>query len=306
MSSEGYLSKDLCFLSPSLEPPFLPNLCFSVLACAVFKVRDKKQVMESWRSTVKDILLYKTCCLLWTPCEEFIWNGILEKILFLLKNCCESFVLRIKSTFLFSLNARKFIYKRQDFCCSVAQSCLTLATLLTTTCLASLPLTISQSLLKFMSIKSVMSSSHLILWCPLLLLPSVFPSIRDFSNESAVHIIWPKYWSFTYSIGPSNEYWGLIFLEIDWFDFLAVQGTLRSLLHHHNSKASILQHATFFMVQLSWLYMTTGKTIAMTIQTSVGRVMSLLFNTLSGLSSFSCQEAIFFWFHDCSHHLQWF
>ena len=126
MSSEGYLSRDLCFLSPSLEPPFLPNLCFSVLECAVCKVRDKKQLMESWSSTVKDILLYITCCLLWTPCEEFTWNGILEKVLFLLKNCCESFVLRIKSTFLFSSTARKFISTFEDFCCSVAQLCLTL------------------------------------------------------------------------------------------------------------------------------------------------------------------------------------
>ena len=130
-----------------------------------------------------------------------------------------------------------------------------------------------------MSIKSVMQFNCVILCCPLLLLSSIFPSIRVFSNESALHIRWPKYWSF--SISPSNEYSGLISFRIDWFDLLAVQGTLRSLLQHHNLKASILQHTAFFMVQLSHLYMTTGKAIALTIQTFVGKVISLLFNTLS-------------------------
>ena len=125
---------------------------------------------------------------------------------------------------------------------------------------SSLSFTISQSLLKFMPIESVMPSNHLILCYPLLLLPSVFPSIRVFSNESALFIRWPKYWSF--SISPLNEYPGLISFRIDWFDLLAVQGTLKSLLQHHSSKASILQHSAFFMVQLSHLYMTTGKTIA--------------------------------------------
>ena len=144
---------------------------------------------------------------------------------------------------------------------------------------ASLPFTVSQSLLKLMSIESVMQFNCLILCHPLLLLPSIFPSIRVFSNESALHIRWPKYWSF--SISPSNEYSGLISLRIDWFDLLAVQGTLRSLLQHHNLKASILRHSAFFMVQLSHLYMTTGKAIALTIQTFVGKVISLLFNTLS-------------------------
>ena len=134
---------------------------------------------------------------------------------------------------------------------------------------ASLSLTISQSLLKFMSIASVMPSNHLILWCPLLL-PSIFPSMRDFSNESAVLIRWPKYWSFNFSISPSSKYSGLISLKIDWFDFLAVQGTLRSLLQHHSLNALILRHSTFFMVQLSQLYMTTGKTIALTMWTFVG------------------------------------
>ena len=134
-----------------------------------------------------------------------------------------------------------------------------------------------------MSIESVMPSSHLTLCCPLLLLPSIFPSIRIFSNESVLHIRWPKYWSFSFSISPSNEYSGLISLRIDWFDLLAVQGTLKSLLQHHSSKASILRHSAFFMVQLSHPYMTTGKTIALTRWTFVGKIMSLLFNMLSRL-----------------------
>ena len=125
-----------------------------------------------------------------------------------------------------------------------------------------LSFTISRSLLKFMSIESVMLSNHLILCCPFLILPSIFPSIRDFSNEPAVRIRWPKYWSFSFSISPSNEYSELISLEIYWFDLLTVQGTLRSLLQHHSSKASILWRSTFFMVHLSQLYMTTGKTKA--------------------------------------------
>ena len=140
---------------------------------------------------------------------------------------------------------------------------------------------ISQSFPKFMFIASVMLSSHIIPWRPLLLLPSIFPSIRDFSNESAVHIRWPKSWSFSFSISPSNEYSGLIFLMIDWFHLLAVHGTFRSLLQHYISKASDLWHSAFLMVQLSQLYVTTGKTMALTIQTFVSRVMSLLFNTLS-------------------------
>ena len=126
-----------------------------------------------------------------------------------------------------------------------------------------------------------MPSSHLILWCPLLLLPSIFPSIRDFSNESAIHIRWPKYWSFSFSISPSNEHSGLISLKVDWFDLLAVQGTLRSFLQLHSSKASILWCSAFFMIQFSQPYMTTGKTTALTIRTFVGRIMCLLFNTLA-------------------------
>ena len=133
-----------------------------------------------------------------------------------------------------------------------------------------------------MSVALVMPSSHLILWCcPLLPLPSIFPSIKDFSSESAVHIRWPKYWSFSFSISPSNECSGLISLKIDWFDLLAFQGTFRSLLQQHSSKASVLWRSAFFMVQLSQPYVTTGKTIALTVWTFVSRVMSLLFNTLS-------------------------
>ncbi|CAM9949364.1 unnamed protein product [Rangifer tarandus platyrhynchus] len=134
-----------------------------------------------------------------------------------------------------------------------------------------------------LSIESVMPSNHLILCHPLLLLPSIFPSIRVFSNESALCIRWPKYWSFSFSISPSNEYSGLISFRVDWLDLLTVQGTLKSLLQHHNSKASILRHSTYFIVQLSHPHMTTGKTIALTRWTFVGQVMSLLFNMLSRL-----------------------
>ena len=128
-----------------------------------------------------------------------------------------------------------------------------------------------------------MPSNHLILCCPIHLLSSVFPSIRAFSNESILHIRWPKHWSFSFSISPPNEYSGLISFRIDRFNLLAVQGTLKSLLQHHSSKASVLWHSAFFMVQLSHPYMTTGKTIALTRWTFVGKVMSLLFNMLSRL-----------------------
>ena len=146
---------------------------------------------------------------------------------------------------------------------------------------ASLSFTISWSWLKLMSIELVVPSNHLILCRPFLLLPSIFPSIRVFSNESVLCIRWPKYWSFSLRISPSNEYSGLISFRIDLLDLLAVQGTLKSLLQHHNSKASILLHSAFFIVQLSHPYMTTGKTIALTRQTFVGKVMSLLLNMLS-------------------------
>ena len=145
---------------------------------------------------------------------------------------------------------------------------------------ASLSITNSWSLLKLMSIELVMPSNHLIL-CRPLLLPSIFPSIRVFSNESALCIRWPKYWSFSFSIGSSSEYSELISFRINWLDLLAVQGTLKSLLQHHSLKASILRHSAFFMAQLSYPYMTTGKTTALTIWTFVGKVVSLLFNTLS-------------------------
>src|SRR5574337_969174 len=134
-----------------------------------------------------------------------------------------------------------------------------------------------------MSVEPVMPSNHLILCCPLLLLPSIIPSIRVFSNELVLHIRWPKYWSFSFSISPSNEYLGLVSFRMDWLDLLAVQGTLKSLLQCHSSKASIVQHSAFFIVKHSHPYMTTGKTIALTRWTFVGKVMSLLFNMLSGL-----------------------
>ena len=151
----------------------------------------------------------------------------------------------------------------------------------TAACQASLSITNSQSSPKPMSIELVMPSSHLILCHPLLLLPSIFPRIKVFSNESALCIRWPKYWSFSFNISPSNEHPRLISFRIDWLDLLAVQGTLKSLFQHHSSKASILQCSALFIVQLSHPYMTTGKTIALTRQTFVGKVMSLFLNMLS-------------------------
>ena len=172
-------------------------------------------------------------------------------------------------------------------CCSVAKLCLTLCNSMNCSSWASLFFTISWSLCKLMSIESVMLSNHFILCCSLLLLFSVFPNIRVFSNESVLHIRWPKYWSFSFSISPSNEYSGLTSFRTDWFDLLAVKGALNlSLLQHHSSKASILRHSAFFTVQLSHPYVTTGKTVVLTIWTFVSKVMSLLFNTLSRLSAF--------------------
>ena len=147
----------------------------------------------------------------------------------------------------------------------------------------SLPFTISQSLLKLTSIELVMPSNNLILHFPLLLLLSIFPSIRVFPNESALHMRWPKYWSFSLNISHSDEYSALISFRMDWLDHFAVQGTLKSLLQHHSSKAWVPRHSAFFLVQLSHPYMTTGKTIALTRQTFVGKIMSLLFNMLSRL-----------------------
>ena len=143
---------------------------------------------------------------------------------------------------------------------------------------ASLSITNSWSLFKLMAMESVMPSNHLILCHPLLLPPSIFSSIWVFSSESVLHIRWPEYWSFSFSISPSSEYSGRIYFRMDWLDLLAVQGTLKSCLQHHSSKAAILQCSAFFIVQLSHPYMTTGKTIALTRWTFVGKVMSLLFN----------------------------
>ena len=153
----------------------------------------------------------------------------------------------------------------------------------TVACQASMSITSSQSLFKLMSIESVMPSNHLILCHPLLLPPSIIPSVGVFSNESVLRIRWPKYWSFSFSISLSNEYSGLISFRMDWLDRLAVQGTLKSLLQHHSSKASILRCSAFFIVQLSHPYMTTGKTKALTRRTFVGKVTSLLFSMLPKL-----------------------
>ena len=175
----------------------------------------------------------------------------------------------------------------------------------------SLSITNSRSSLKLTSIESVMPSNHLILCHPLLLLPSIFPSIRVFSHESVLHIRWPDYWSFSFSISPSNEYLGMISFRIDWLDLPAVQGTLKSLLQHHSSKGSILWHSGFFVVQLSHLYITTGKNIALTRWTFAGKVMSLLFNMLSrlviGLLPRN-KRLLISWLHSPwqIHHLQWF
>ena len=151
-----------------------------------------------------------------------------------------------------------------------------------------------------------MPYNHLIFCRPLLLLPSIFSSIRVFSNESAIRIRWPKYWSFNFSITPSNEYSGLISFRMDWLDLLAVQGTLKSLLQHHSSKASILWHSTFFIVQLSHPYMTTEKTIASTRWTFVGKVMSLLFNKLSRLAITFLPRSKHLLISWLQYHLQWF
>ena len=157
------------------------------------------------------------------------------------------------------------------------------ATPWTAACQAFLSITNSRSLLKLMSIGSVMPSNHVILCCPLLLPPSIFPSIRVFSNESVLCVRWPRFWSFSFNISPSNQYSVLIYFRMDQLDLPAVQGTLKSLLQNHSSKASILQYSAFFIVQLSRPYMTTGKTIDLTRWTFIGKVMSLLFNMLSRL-----------------------
>ena len=149
-----------------------------------------------------------------------------------------------------------------------------------------------------------MPCNHLILSCPLLLLPSIFPSIMVFANRSALHIMWLKYWSFSFNINSSNEQLGLFPFRMDWLDLLAVQGSLKSLLQYHSSKASMLQHSAFFIVQLSHPYMTTGKTIALTRRTFVGKIMSLLFNMLSSLVITLLPLSKCLLIHGCSHHLQ--
>ena len=174
----------------------------------------------------------------------------------------------------------------------------------TAVCQASLSITNSRSLLRLMSIESVMPSNHFILSCPLLLLPSIHPSVRVFSKESVLYIRWPKYWSFSFSISPCNKYSGLISFRIDWLDLLSVQWTLKSLLQRHSLKASILHCPAFFIVQLSHPYMTTGKTIALTRWTSVGKVMSLVFNMLSRVVIAFFQGASIFSFHGYSHNSQ--
>ena len=176
----------------------------------------------------------------------------------------------------------------------------------TAACQASLSFTLSQILLTYVQWIGD-AINHLILCCPLLLLPSIFPSKRFFSSESALHIRWPKYWSFSFSISPSNKCSRLTSFRIYWFDLLAFQGTFKSLLQHHSSKTSILQHSAFFIVYLSHPYMTTRKTIGLTIQTYGGKAMSLLFNTLSRfVIAFLPRSRQVFQFHGCSHLLQRF
>ena len=204
-----------------------------------------------------------------------IFNQLLVLHSVVLSLICQRFFLLL-TCFVFSL----------DFCILSVQSlsCVQIfSTPWTAAHQASLSITSSRSLLKLTSITLVIPSNRLILCCPLLLLPSIFPSIRIFSSESALPIRWPKYWSFSFSISPSNEYSGPISFRVDWLDLLAVQGTLKSHLQHHSSKASILRRSAFFIVQLSHPYTTTGKTITLTRQTFVGKVMSLLFNILSRL-----------------------
>ena len=199
-----------------------------------------------------------------------MWYPSLSMIIFLALKCAPSEINIVTLSF--------------DYC-SVFSLCRVqlFATPWTAACQAFLSITNSQSLPKLMSIESVMPSNHLILCRPPLLLPSIFPSIRVFSNESALCIRWPKCWSFSFNISPSKEHRGLISFQMDWLDLLGVQGTLKSLIQHHISKASILWHSAFFTMQHSHPYMTTGKTIALTRWTFVGKVMSLLFNMLSRL-----------------------
>ena len=195
-------------------------------------------------------------------------------------NFCMSFLLIPETSVLYFTSM--FALKKFPFSLVQLLSCVQVFVMpWAAACQASLSITNSRSLLKLMSIMLVMLSNHLILCCPLHLLPSIFPSIRVFSNDSALCIRWPKYWRSSFSISHSNEYSRLISFRIDWFDLHAVQGTLKSLLQHHSSKASILWHSAFFIVQLSHPYMTIGKTITLTQWTFIGKVMYLFFNMLS-------------------------
>ena len=187
---------------------------------------------------------------------------------------------------------------------SVTQSCPTLCDPMNCSMPGPLSIINSKTLLKLMPIELVMPFSHLILCRPLLLLLPIPASIRVFSNESALLMRWPKYWSFSFSISPSNEHSGLISFRMDWLDLLAVQGTLKSLLQHHRSKASIFQHSAFFTVQLSHPYMTIGKTITLTRQIFVGKVTSLLFHMLYRLVITFLPRSKHLLIHGCSHHLQ--
>ena len=220
-------------------------------------------------------------------------------------------MIQMKSVVLFFRMLRNFTYGylKHNRCFSSVQS-LSCVRLFSTPWIAahqaSLSITNSRSLLKLMSIETVMPSSHLILRHSLLLLPPIPPSIRIFSNESTLCVKWPKYWSFNFSISPSNEHPGLISFRMDWLDLLAVQGTLKNLLQHHSSKASVLQCLAFFTVQFSHPYMTTGKTIALMRWTFVGKVMSLLFNMLSRLIIPFLPRSKCLLIHACNHHLQWF
>ena len=195
----------------------------------------------------------------------------------------------MENLYLISLLLRKSLWWWENFSSVQSLSCVQL---FATPWTAARQVSLSLSLLKLMSIESVIPSNHLILCCPLLL-PSILPRIRIFSNKSALHIRWPKHWSFSFKISPSSEHLGLISFWMDWLDLLAVQGTLKSLLQHHNSKASILQCSAFFIVQLSHPYMATGKTIALTRWTFVGKVTSLLFNMLSKLVTASLARSVF-------------
>ena len=220
-----------------------------------------------WSSSREDLLI--GCRLLTSRCILMWWRAKRENKL---SHDFMKSLIPIMRTY--------FVFSSVQFSCSVVSNS---ATPWITARQASLSITNSWSSPKLMSIESVMPSSHLILSCPLLLLPPIPPNIRVFSSESTLHMRWPKYWSFSFSIIPSNEHPGLISFSMDWLDLLAVQGTLKSLPQHHSLKASILRLSAFFTVQLSHPYVPTGKTIALTRQTFVGKVMSLLLNMLSRL-----------------------